>query len=143
MLAEAKHIGEDNSHMVHHDEAIIGRSAALHEIMDQVGSVAPTNATVLLYGETGTGKELIARAVILSPGPVLYLSQEGLPRSCAIGSPIRGRTLGEVEREHILHVLRETKGVIGGSCGAAAQLGMRRTTLPYRIEKLGIPRQPV
>ncbi len=108
MLAEAKHIGEDNSHMAHHDEAIIGRSAALHAIMDQVRSVAPTNATVLLYGETGTGKELIARAV-----------------------------------HHILQVLRETNGVIGGSRGAAAQLGMRRTTLLCRIEKSGIPRQPV
>jgi PAS domain S-box-containing protein len=42
---------------------IIGRSAALKEVMDKVAKVAPSDATVLLLGETGTGKELVARAV--------------------------------------------------------------------------------
>jgi PAS domain S-box-containing protein len=42
---------------------IIGRSPALHEVMGKVGKVAPSDATVLLLGETGTGKELVARAV--------------------------------------------------------------------------------
>src|SRR5271157_4916932 len=42
---------------------IVGKSAALRKVLDQVAIVAPTGATVLLYGETGTGKELIARAV--------------------------------------------------------------------------------
>ena len=44
-------------------EDIIGRSAALQRVLQQVAIVAPTTATVLLHGETGTGKELIARAV--------------------------------------------------------------------------------
>ena len=44
-------------------EDIIGRSAAIHEVLEQVAIVAPTDSTVLLHGETGTGKELIARAI--------------------------------------------------------------------------------
>ena len=44
-------------------ENIIGKSSALRRVLDQVAIVAPTNATVLLHGETGTGKELIARSI--------------------------------------------------------------------------------
>jgi formate hydrogenlyase transcriptional activator len=44
-------------------EDIVGKSPALQKALEQVAIVAPTNATVLLYGETGTGKELIARAI--------------------------------------------------------------------------------
>ena len=44
-------------------EDIVGKSSALRSVLDQVAIVAPTNATVLLHGETGTGKELIARAI--------------------------------------------------------------------------------
>src|SRR5260370_12073774 len=44
-------------------EDIIGKSTALRRVLRQVETVAPTDATVLIYGETGTGKELIARAI--------------------------------------------------------------------------------
>ena len=44
-------------------EGIIGKSAAIRTVLEQVSIVAPTDATVLLHGETGTGKELIARAI--------------------------------------------------------------------------------
>src|ERR1700722_7019685 len=44
-------------------EDIVGKSAALRKVLDQVAIVAPTGSTVLLHGETGTGKELIARAI--------------------------------------------------------------------------------
>jgi PAS domain S-box-containing protein len=47
----------------HNFEQIIGRSPALLDVLDQVARVAPTDASVLITGETGTGKELIARAV--------------------------------------------------------------------------------
>jgi formate hydrogenlyase transcriptional activator len=45
------------------NESIIGKSEALHRVLMEVETVAPTNSTVLIYGETGTGKELIARAL--------------------------------------------------------------------------------
>src|SRR5208283_5366701 len=44
-------------------EDIVGKSAALRKVLDQVATVAPTQSTVLLHGETGTGKELFARAI--------------------------------------------------------------------------------
>jgi formate hydrogenlyase transcriptional activator len=56
--------------------------------------------------------------------------------------PASGQTLAEVERAHILRVLRDTNWVIGGPQGAAARLGVKRTTLIFRMQKLGIPRRP-
>ena len=47
----------------HRDDAIIGKSAALQQVLDQVELVAPTDSTVLIQGETGTGKELVARHI--------------------------------------------------------------------------------
>ncbi len=49
-------------------------------------------------------------------------------------------TLETAEREHILRVLREAKGQIGGDDGAAARLGLKRTTLNSKMKKLGIER---
>jgi len=49
-------------------------------------------------------------------------------------------SLQAIERGRILDVLRQAKGVVGGPGGAAARLGIKRTTLLYRMEKLGIPR---
>jgi formate hydrogenlyase transcriptional activator len=49
-------------------------------------------------------------------------------------------SLRAAEREHILRVLRETKGQIGGPEGAAARLGVKRTTLNSKLKKLGIER---
>ena len=48
---------------VAHGDAMIGRSAALARVREQIGQVAPTDSTVLVQGETGTGKELVARAI--------------------------------------------------------------------------------
>jgi len=47
----------------HNFEEIVGKSAALRSVLDQIAIVAPTGSTVLLHGETGTGKELFARAI--------------------------------------------------------------------------------
>ncbi len=47
----------------HNFEDIVGKSAALRKVLDEVAIVAPTGSTVLLHGETGTGKELVARAI--------------------------------------------------------------------------------
>jgi formate hydrogenlyase transcriptional activator len=51
-------------------------------------------------------------------------------------------TLEQAEREHILKALRESEWIIGGPAGAAAKLGMKRTTLQSKIQKLGISRRP-
>jgi hypothetical protein len=63
MFAEATRVVDESIHMAHHGAEIIGASPAFKEVVRQVEVVAPTDATVLLQGETGTGKELLARAV--------------------------------------------------------------------------------
>jgi len=52
--------------------------------------------------------------------------------------PAASRTLADAEREHMLEVLKETGGLIGGLHGAAWRLGLPRTTLVYKMRKLGI-----
>lgn len=83
-------------------------------------------------------QNLIERAVIMSPGPELRLPAAGfepvIQPSVASGT----RTLEEAEREHILKVLNEAGGVVGGRRGAASRLGLPRTSLIYRMRKLGI-----
>jgi len=53
-------------------------------------------------------------------------------------SAAASRTLADAEREHILDVLKQTDGLIGGMHGAASRLGLPRTTLVYKMRKLGI-----
>src|SRR5262249_53992524 len=64
-------------------EEIVGKSAALRRVLAQVETVAPTDSTVLIYGETGTGKELIASAIHnLSPrhaNPLVKLNCAAIP----------------------------------------------------------------
>lgn len=88
-------------------------------------------------------QNLIERAVILSRGSVLEVPLAELKRlgSGDLINQIQGPTmLEDVEREHIMKVLRETGWVIGGPAGAATRLGLNRTTLNNRIRKLGITR---
>ncbi|MGD1156005.1 MAG: sigma 54-interacting transcriptional regulator [Terriglobia bacterium] len=84
-------------------------------------------------------ENLIERAVILSRGPALHVP---LPedRLSGDGSSASPGTLEAAEREHILRSLRDTNWVIAGPHGAAARLGMKRTTLQSRMAKLGISR---
>ncbi len=91
-------------------------------------------------------ENFIERAVILSPGPVLRAPLAELkaaqePPTLARPEPDSAATLEAAEREHILRVLRATKGIIGGPTGAAAKLGVKRTTLNSKLRKLGISRQ--
>jgi transcriptional regulator with GAF, ATPase, and Fis domain len=86
-------------------------------------------------------ENFLERAVILTRGPVLYvplaeLQMEEESRDAGSQDP----TLETAEREHILRVLREAKGQIGGDDGAAARLGLKRTTLNSKLKKLGIER---
>ena len=62
-LTREKHYLEEEIRTEHNFEEIIGDSAALKQVLKQVQIVAPTDSTVLILGETGTGKELIARAI--------------------------------------------------------------------------------
>jgi formate hydrogenlyase transcriptional activator len=62
-LADQQLYLETKTSSEHCFEDIVGRSRALQKVLDQVAIVAPTDSTVLLHGETGTGKELIARAI--------------------------------------------------------------------------------
>jgi formate hydrogenlyase transcriptional activator len=88
-------------------------------------------------------ENLIERAVILSAGSVLRVPLEALPVRAAPGH-VNGqgqpRTLEEAEREHILATVKETKWVLSGPRGAATRLGMNRSTLQFRMKKLGILR---
>jgi formate hydrogenlyase transcriptional activator len=77
--------------------------------------------------------------VILSEGTILKVPLSEL-RSIYEGAG-HDSTLESLEREHILRVLRETGGVIAGLQGAAARLGMKRTTLQSRMLKMGISRR--
>jgi formate hydrogenlyase transcriptional activator len=84
-------------------------------------------------------ENFIGRSVILTQGTVFFAPMAEL----RISSPERARlgtTLEDVEREYILLTLRESGGVIAGTHGAAARLGMKRTTLQSRMQKLGITR---
>ncbi|HXA77882.1 MAG TPA: sigma 54-interacting transcriptional regulator [Candidatus Acidoferrales bacterium] len=62
-LAQEKVYLEDEIRTERHFEEIVGKSTALRRLLKEVETVAPTDSTVLIYGETGTGKELIARAI--------------------------------------------------------------------------------
>jgi formate hydrogenlyase transcriptional activator len=84
-------------------------------------------------------QNLIERAVILTPGSVLQIPINELQPSAPIGTTVAG-TLEEVERQRILQTLQETGGVVGGRLGAAARLGLKRTTLVSKMQKLGISR---
>ncbi len=88
-------------------------------------------------------ENLIERAVILTVGPVLRVPLEDLPArviTCPVNGVVRPRTLEEAERAHILATVKETKWVLSGPNGAARRLGMNRSTLQFRMKKLGILR---
>jgi formate hydrogenlyase transcriptional activator len=98
---------------------------------------------LIRYSWPGNIRELqniIERAVILSPGPVLQVPLADLKPPAAGASPQSHDTLEEAERKHILAVLGETKWVLGGPNGAAVRLGLKRSTLQFRMHKLGIAR---
>ena len=104
---------------------------------------AEAMATLSKYHWPGNIRELenlIERSVILSHGPDLHVPLGEL-KAPATAAPNGGATLEVAEREHILRVLRETNWVIGGLSGAAARLGMKRTTLQSKMRKLRIARQ--
>jgi formate hydrogenlyase transcriptional activator len=105
-----------------------------------------TIATLTQYSWPGNVRELqnfIERAVILTPGEELVapLSELRTPTPMSTAPAHDPQvSLREIEKGRILDVLRQANGVVGGPSGAAARLGIKRTTLLYRMEKLGISR---
>ena len=90
-------------------------------------------------------QNVVERAVVLSPGKVLRPSLDELEQSPQTHDSAPGEiddltTLKDVEREHIIRALAATNWVIGGTKGAAARLGLARTTLMAKMRKLGITR---
>jgi formate hydrogenlyase transcriptional activator len=84
-------------------------------------------------------ENFLERSVILTQGKVLYAPLAELRMV-----PDQNRNVGtleEIEREYILRMLREAGGIVAGVRGAAARLGMKRTTLQSRMQKLGITRE--
>jgi formate hydrogenlyase transcriptional activator len=98
------------------------------------------------YPWPGNVRELqnvIERAVILSKGRTLQIAVAELkPPAAPTTAPTAAAsvTLSDAERQHILLVLREANWVLGGPKGAAARLGMKRSTLHWKMKKLGISR---
>lgn len=95
-------------------------------------------------------ENFIERSVILTGGTTLRVPVGELnslsgpasdPSSCNPGVISSTGTLEQLEREYILQVLRQADGVIAGSNGAAARLGMKRTTLQSKIQRLGISKE--
>ena len=116
-----------------------------HRMKRRIDTIpARTMEALATHSWPGNVRELqnfIERAVILSPGNSLQpplgelktASRESLPNLS---------TLEEIEREHMSRALRESNWIISGPNGAAARLGMKRTTFAYRIRKLKIPCRP-
>jgi formate hydrogenlyase transcriptional activator len=103
-----------------------------------------TMAALTSYHWPGNIRELqnlVERGVILSRGSSLEIPLAELKHSNKVSNHSNGSaTLEAVERDHSLRVLGELNWVIGGPNGAAARLGVNRTTLNHRLQKLGISR---
>jgi formate hydrogenlyase transcriptional activator len=109
----------------------------------QIDHISPeTMSTLVSYQWPGNIRELqnfIERSVILSSGDVLCPPLASL-NSAAAPESLGAITLEDAERDHIRKTLEETRWVVAGPNGAAARLGIKRSTLYFRMQKLGISR---
>jgi formate hydrogenlyase transcriptional activator len=99
--------------------------------------------TLTSYSWPGNIRELqnfIECSVILTSGSTLCCPLARLGSGAEVNSPGEPVTLEDLNREHICRTLQQTRGVIMGPNGAAARLGIKRTTLYARMRKLGISR---
>jgi formate hydrogenlyase transcriptional activator len=109
----------------------------------QIESIpSETMSALVSYQWPGNIRELqnfIERSVILTSGNVLHAPLGSLD-SAAEAESLGAITLEDAEREHIRKTLEQTRWVVAGPNGAAARLGMKRSTLYFRMQKLGISR---
>ncbi len=89
------------------------------------------------YGNVRELQNFIERAVILSQSGILEIPKTGAGRQ-PLKPGCAGNTLGDIQRNHIVQTLEESSWVVGGRSGAAARLGLPRTTLISKMRKLGI-----
>lgn len=128
---------EDISELVGHFVEVFARRYAKNvtEIPDS------TLNELCAYDWPGNIRELanlIERSVILSPGLQLEVPLAEI-NPLPLGHA-QNATLIDLEREHIVRALDQSGWVVGGPSGAAARLGMKRTSLQYKMQKLGITR---
>ncbi len=133
---------EDIPKLAYHFTAVYARR--MNKRIDEI----PTGTidALVRYSWPGNVRELqnfIERAVILSPhtvlrAPISELEPSHTQTRSNMSMPMTG--LEEVERDHILRALEASNWTVGGRNGAAARLGMQRTTLVYRMRKLRISR---
>ncbi len=115
--------------------AALGANAARHPLGGR--RRARTALLVRVARQHSELQNVVERAVILSPGSVLRIPELGAAERPA---PPSSDALADVSRAHILKVLEATNWVVGGPNGAAARLSMKRSTLHFRMKKLGISR---
>jgi formate hydrogenlyase transcriptional activator len=113
-------------------------AARLHKRIDSI----PNEVMAVLQAHDWPGnirelQNFIERAVLFSPGSVLRLPLD-LRQTVKQNSESASSTLAEADREHILETLAQTNWMVGGQDGAANRLGLPRTTLIYKMRKLGI-----
>jgi formate hydrogenlyase transcriptional activator len=87
-------------------------------------------------------QNLMERAALLSTGPSLRVPLAEILADSGPSAAGGGNALEQAEREQIVRALRESNWVVGGARGAAARLGLKRTSLAYKMQKLGISRPP-
>jgi formate hydrogenlyase transcriptional activator len=87
-------------------------------------------------------QNLMERATLLSTGPSLRVPLAEILADSDLSAAAGGNALEQAEREEIVRALRESNWVVGGARGAAARLGLKRTSLAYKIQRLGISRPP-
>ena len=103
---------------------------------------AETMSEFIAYRWPGNIRELqnfIERSVILTSGNVLHAPLASL-RNASEADSLGPITLEDAERDHIRKTLEQTRWVVSGPNGAAARLGIKRSTLYFRMQKLGISR---
>jgi formate hydrogenlyase transcriptional activator len=134
---------EDIRLLVHH--FAMNYAARMHKPIAAISE--ELTAALVRHSWPGNVRELqniIERLVILSSGVVLSGSPSELAYTTQQGSKGMGSsapvTLEDAERSHILQTLQQTGGVVGGKDGAAARLGLPRTTLIHKMKRLGINR---
>jgi formate hydrogenlyase transcriptional activator len=129
---------EDIPALVEHFVEIYARR--MGKQIDEISSEIMSE--LALYAWPGNIRELqnfIERSVILSSGSVLQAPFESLT-AAATTQAQEAVTLEEAERNHIRKILEQTRWVVSGPNGAAARLGIKRSTLYFRMQKLGISR---